>query len=124
MCSNNKMLRKGLTGLAALPLVIFTLAALPIRIQAAVAPGCAGTACQCDTVGCGLQFNNAANNQIIAPGSTVPNPTQVRVTALIGVLFRGPVSVRLRWSAGYGSVRCLREDRRLVFEARKAANSY
>jgi len=45
-------------------------------------------------------------------------------TALIGVLFRGPVSVRLRWSAGYGSVRCLREDRRLVFEARKAANSY
>src|ERR1043166_7611278 len=86
MCSNNESLRKRWMGRAALPLVILALPALPISLQAAVAPGCTGSECQCDTVACGIQFNNATSGQIITPGSTVVSGTQVRVTALIGVL--------------------------------------
>jgi hypothetical protein len=43
---------------------------------------------------------------------------------LVGVLFRDRVSLRLRWNAGYGAVHCLREDRRLVAQAKELTESH
>ena len=56
------------------------------------------------------------------PTWATPPGRVLRVDAgLIGVLFRERASLRLRWSAGYGSVDCLYEDRRLVPQAKDAA---
>src|SRR5436309_14046602 len=87
MCTTKKKIFGGrLIGLAAVPFIMFALALMPVQVQSAVPPGCPGTACDCDTVGCGINFANEANGQNIPPGTVVGNGTQVRVTVLIGVL--------------------------------------